>query len=178
MIVSCPQCGVKYRFERETLEGESKKVKCAKCEHVFTIQAPEVEDTLMGSKDGKSKADGDTTQVVKSDDIITANGDGTSFDGMRLSLAILSGPLAGQVFQIQKKVTLIGRAQGDIITSDPEVSRKHCHVEVRPDGVYLTDLGSTNGTFLDGKAILDARLEDKSEFVVGSTSIMLIISGD
>jgi pSer/pThr/pTyr-binding forkhead associated (FHA) protein len=33
------------------------------------------------------------------------------------------------------------------------ISRRHARVELRPDGVYVTDFGSTNGTFLEGRRL-------------------------
>lgn len=178
MIISCPACGVKYRVDQETLVGSQKKIKCKKCGHVFPVHSPETEETHLSSEEGGAIPEQETTKVVKTDDILPEQGPAFTESGLRFSLAILSGPLAGQVIPIQKRVTLIGRAYGDIMLQDSEVSRKHCQVEIRPEGAYLTDLGSTNGTYVDGKAISEVPLDDKSEFVVGSTSIMLIISSE
>jgi len=48
-------------------------------------------------------------------------------------------------------VTLVGRsADCQLRIASAEVSRRHCQLLLRPDGVYLEDLGSANGTFLDG----------------------------
>jgi pSer/pThr/pTyr-binding forkhead associated (FHA) protein len=48
-------------------------------------------------------------------------------------------------------VTIVGRsADCQLRIASAEVSRRHCQLLLRPDGVYLEDLGSANGTFLDG----------------------------
>lgn len=48
-------------------------------------------------------------------------------------------------------VTLVGRSVDcQLRIASQEVSRRHCQLVLRPDGVYLEDLGSSNGTFLDG----------------------------
>lgn len=63
----------------------------------------------------------------------------------------------------------LGRAApADIILSDKRISRKHCEVEVRDGEVLVTDLMSTNGTFIDGQKI-DAPtiLPPDSELMVG-----------
>uniref|UniRef100_A0A7C2NWJ8 FHA domain-containing protein n=1 Tax=Schlesneria paludicola TaxID=360056 RepID=A0A7C2NWJ8_9PLAN len=47
--------------------------------------------------------------------------------------------------------TVIGRSAGcQLKIASPQVSRRHCRLSLRPDGVYLEDLDSANGTFLDG----------------------------
>jgi pSer/pThr/pTyr-binding forkhead associated (FHA) protein len=49
---------------------------------------------------------------------------------------------------------IIGRSSGsDIILPDPAISRSHAKVELRADGVWVEDLGSGNGTYLDGQRV-------------------------
>jgi pSer/pThr/pTyr-binding forkhead associated (FHA) protein len=69
---------------------------------------------------------------------------------------------------------LIGRApSADIRITDPRVSRLHARLEMRDDGVYIEDLGSRNGTLVDGEAIGESRrLAAGSEIGVGSASII------
>ncbi len=67
---------------------------------------------------------------------------------------------------------VIGRSSAsDFVVDDPNVSRRH--VEIRPDGDTWTlrDLGSTNGTELNGRRVERARLEDGDEITVGTTRI-------
>jgi Protein of unknown function (DUF3662)/FHA domain len=67
---------------------------------------------------------------------------------------------------------VVGRSSAcDLVVDDPNVSRRH--VEIRPDGDGWTalDLGSTNGTELNGRRIERARLEDGDEITVGTTRI-------
>jgi pSer/pThr/pTyr-binding forkhead associated (FHA) protein len=69
---------------------------------------------------------------------------------------------------------LVGRAPGaDIRIADPRVSRLHARLEMRDDGVYVEDLGSRNGTRVDGEAIGESRrLAAGNEIGVGSASII------
>lgn len=95
-------------------------------------------------------------------------------DWERLSLACIAGPEAGRIFEIEKARVVIGRAGSDVLLNDPECSRNHAAIEVSDDKVFLVDLGSTNGTYVSDKRIAQAELENRSEFDVGSSTLMLI----
>jgi pSer/pThr/pTyr-binding forkhead associated (FHA) protein len=73
--------------------------------------------------------------------------------------------------------TVIGRDEGDIMTMDPETSRLHAMIEIMCDGtVWLSDLGSTNGTVTNGVPVTDkAQLEDRQEFSCGKSAFMLLL---
>ncbi|MFF1411118.1 FHA domain-containing protein, partial [Streptomyces sp. NPDC058289] len=78
----------------------------------------------------------------------TALGDGPQ-------LHVVAGPDAGGVHLLHPGAIRIGRsADADVPLDDPDVSRLHCTVTVLPDGrVAVADLGSTNGTTLDGAVV-------------------------
>jgi len=99
---------------------------------------------------------------------------------MKFSLAYLSGPKASTVKVLDKPQTLIGREDGDIITKDPETSRRHSLIEIHSDGtVWLTDLGSTNGTFVDGIQIFGTiQIANRQEFTCGKSTFMLLVRKD
>lgn len=95
-------------------------------------------------------------------------------DNFRISLACLAGPDSGRIFEIDRPRMTIGRANADIILSDAQCSRQHAAVEVADEQVYAVDLGSTNGTFFGEKRISRVELENRAEFDVGATTLMLI----
>ncbi|MCX5378081.1 FHA domain-containing protein [Streptomyces sp. NBC_00091] len=70
-------------------------------------------------------------------------------------LHVVAGPDAGGVHLLHTGAVRIGRsADADVPLDDPDVSRLHCAVTVMPDGrVTVADLGSTNGTTLDGAEV-------------------------
>lgn len=74
-------------------------------------------------------------------------------DGSRaLALfAVQQGPLAGAKIAIPAPVVTIGQSsQNDVVLADDSVSRNHARLEYEAGGWRVTDLGSTNGTYLNG----------------------------
>jgi sigma-B regulation protein RsbU (phosphoserine phosphatase) len=69
--------------------------------------------------------------------------------------------------------TLIGRAtESDVFLADTMLSRRHAEIEQRADGHYLLDLGSTNGTFLNGERVVgERRLRDGDLITMGDSRI-------
>ena len=69
-------------------------------------------------------------------------------------LLILEGGQAGQRFEIGDQPLILGREAGcGLVLPDGQVSRRHCSVELRFETAILTDLGSTNGTYVAGTRI-------------------------
>lgn len=96
---------------------------------------------------------------------------------VRFSLAFLTGPLASTVRVLDTPVTVIGREEGDLIINDPETSRRHARLEIHSDGTaWLSDLGSTNGTTIEGRRIEGpTQLADRQEFTCGRSTFMILI---
>ncbi len=70
-------------------------------------------------------------------------------------------------------VTVIGRgSECDITVEDTGVSRKHLELRVTKNGVIATDLGSTNGSFVEGHRITAATLLDGNTLTIGRTHIV------
>ncbi|RME82231.1 MAG: FHA domain-containing protein [Planctomycetota bacterium] len=69
---------------------------------------------------------------------------------MYIHLEVIQGPFLGKVFTFKDpKEIIIGRSsQADLTLQDERISRRHCRIEITPNGIFLHDLGSRNGTFL------------------------------
>jgi pSer/pThr/pTyr-binding forkhead associated (FHA) protein len=68
------------------------------------------------------------------------------------SLRVISGPLAGEQIEVERKLT-IGRHDADVVIDDPELSRRHLEISLDGEALIVEDLGSTNGTVVDGHVI-------------------------
>ena len=79
----------------------------------------------------------------------------------------------GQRYLLTGQVTVLGRdPDADIVVDDPGVSRRHLEIRVTPAGVVATDLGSTNGLFVEGHQVPAATLLDGNTLTIGRTRIM------
>ncbi len=69
------------------------------------------------------------------------------------------GALSGVVFELEGTTALVGRvAPAEIVIDDDSVSRKHAEIVLAGTGAVLRDLGSANGTFINGERITEAPL--------------------
>ncbi|MGI8667002.1 MAG: FtsK/SpoIIIE domain-containing protein [Jatrophihabitans sp.] len=76
--------------------------------------------------------------------------------GSVLRAHVVSGPDCGQILFLRRGSQLIGRMVGaDLQLDDPDVSRRHAELLLDPHTVWIRDLGSTNGTRLDGVTVGD-----------------------
>lgn len=79
----------------------------------------------------------------------------------------------GERWLLTEPVTIIGRgADADITVNDSGVSRRHLELRKTPDGVIASDLGSTNGLYVEGHKVDAATLVDGNQLVIGRTRIL------
>ncbi len=196
IIIECTSCHSKYQYDEDRFDRKpSKKIKCAKCQTVFEIQNPAFAAPAKPKMDGDSTMSRESTQHRKLEpkkeetteqSPLPDNARGTGKTtvaqlpvGKRLSLAIIDGPDAGSVYRIEKPRITIGRANADLTLNDTESSRQHAAIEIRDTIYLLEDLGSTNGTLMDGRRITEpTEIQDKTEFLVGGTTLMFIVTDE
>lgn len=88
-----------------------------------------------------------------------------------VSLPIID--IEGERWLLTEPVTVIGRgSDADITIADSGISRRHLELRKTPDGVIATDLGSTNGLFVEGHKVDAATLVDGNQLVIGRTRIL------
>ncbi|HEU0023089.1 MAG TPA: FHA domain-containing protein [Thermoleophilaceae bacterium] len=142
----CPECGF------ANAEGANY---CQKCGAFLTERA---------------EKDGDTTEVyqvgetgeLKPVDIEEVTGEGAT-------LVIRSGGgRSGEAFPLGGERMTIGRSpEAEVFLDDVTVSRNHALLVRRRDGLYIDDLGSLNGTYVNRRRIESHKLQNADELQVG-----------
>jgi eukaryotic-like serine/threonine-protein kinase len=95
---------------------------------------------------------------------------------MQVNLRVLAGPYKTRVFSFTQSDTfLIGRADDAhlCLRDDKFFSRNHCMLEITPPHCFLRDLGSTNGTFVNGQRVAEAFLKNGDK-IQGGESVLLV----
>jgi two-component system cell cycle response regulator len=86
---------------------------------------------------------------------------------------ILAGSNLGRMFRIEGDEVILGRATGATVRlEDDGISRNHAKVVMRGDELWIEDLGSQNGTFINGIKITTQALKDGDKIQVGATTIL------
>ena len=99
--------------------------------------------------------------------------------GRSFVLRFISGKYQGGEFPIvPEKQIIVGRSSDlDMVLVEDMVSRKHARIAMQGDQIWIEDLGSTNGTFVNGEKIKRARLKEGDRVLIG-TSILKVIAGE
>ncbi len=94
-------------------------------------------------------------------------------------LSVARGENQGMEYRLDQALTRIGRGErNDIVLNDLAVSSFHAELDVQPEGVYLRDLGSTNGTWVDGEKCLCVALAAGAKVQIGKTLLTLRCRGE
>lgn len=99
----------------------------------------------------------------------------------RACAVVLSGPHFGEVLELASGTErILGRApEADLTLRDGGVSRRHAALSAEGAGAVLRDLGSQNGTWVDGQRVRECRLVDGQRFLLGAhTTLKLVAGGD
>lgn len=87
-------------------------------------------------------------------------------------LVIASGPDSGHSFKISGPAIRIGRApDNDLVLRDPATSGHHARVERRGNQFYVVDLGSTNGTLVNGEVVMERELKNGDSITIGQNAV-------
>ncbi len=102
---------------------------------------------------------------------------GSGGDSGRGSGVVLE--INGTRHPVEPPGVVIGRgAEADLRISDPGISRRHAEIKVSGRGASVVDLGSTNGTMVDGSRVREATLRDGQRIRVGNTDVVVRLGGE
>lgn len=100
---------------------------------------------------------------------------------MRVTLRVIAGPHQGRTFTFDQHETfLIGRAENAhfCLPDDRYFSRNHCILEIAPPQIFLRDLGSTNGSYVNGQRVENIYLKNGDHIQGGETVLEVEVSAD
>ena len=157
MRASCPKCGARLDLHDEDFANQRPvQVRCWMCTSMISIDSPSTDSgppTITVAPQKKSKASimgalksQTTTLALPRDKVI--------------KISVIAGPSQGTECELSRPLITIGRLGGaaDITIDDSEVSGLHCAIEVRRDAIFLHDLRSRNGTYLNDSRVFATRL--------------------
>jgi len=204
MIIVCPACQSRYKFDESKLgERPKAKTRCAKCGATIEIENPllaamtlppgtrppqapaptppaPAPEPAPGTDTARRATTPSSTEALAGQ---TVTGKDLHKMGVlelpkdkRYSLAVIQGAGTGQIHQINKTRTIIGRTGADLNLDDAEASSQHAAVEILGENAILRDLGSTNGTFIELDRIQQHVLNNHMEFRIGSHVLMFIVT--
>ncbi len=152
-------------------------VPCPHCK--TTLQEEEIQETVTGGRvcphcqralDEPPSADAPARSADSPSPLAELPTDKT------YTLEVLDGNEPGQVFPLEKVRIIIGRRGCDVNLDDPEISRHHASIDIHGTNATLLDLGSTNGTYIQGQRVERGDLEDNAEFRVGTHQLVFLVT--
>jgi pSer/pThr/pTyr-binding forkhead associated (FHA) protein len=95
-------------------------------------------------------------------------------DGPRATIRELRSDGAGRVVELNGRPMTIGRAPDNVLVlTDSRASRHHARVDARRGSLVLTDLGSTNGSWVNGRRVESIALGQGDRLRIGTTELLV-----
>jgi FHA domain len=139
---------------------------------------------LDGDAAEVATGDAAATQAPKSDDVGALADMSTRIIGQsparaqrtaRAWLVVTAGPAKGKTFVVTQEGAIIGRLpESPVSIGDERLSREHAKIDYRTDSFWLTDLGSTNGTALNGVLLKQPHVLASGDTVELGSSVLVI----
>ncbi|HEY3242924.1 MAG TPA: FHA domain-containing protein [Phycisphaerae bacterium] len=94
------------------------------------------------------------------------------------TLVVLSDNDFGRVISIDRPQITMGRSpRADVVIADQEISRRHLMFRLNAEGLFCFDLGSTNGTFVNGRPITQQLIREGDQIRLGETVLKCTHAG-
>ena len=152
-------------------QPKDQPLRCPACGYAFTLSSSPDATTKMRAPVFMEGRPAEAPSEMEDE---SALGEMELPSSQRITLEALNGPQKGQTAEVTKTPLTLGRSFGDVGLADGKISRIHAALEVYGErAVVLRDIASTNGTFVNGKLISSARIEDGDTIRVGSMVLVL-----
>ena len=177
MLIRCPSCAHAFELAAESV-GVKATTTCPSCSRVVVLRdagvVPPGGDATMPLQVWTEM----TLPPLSPEEQATQRKGLSLPRGKRVCVAVMAGPGSGNLYPIDRPRVVIGRAGAGaaLQLDDPEVSREHAALECRDQRVFLRDLGSRNGTFVNEREVKELPLSHGSEFRLGRTRLLLMIT--
>ncbi len=165
MVTRCPGCLTPLRFKEEGFEDKV-LLQCPECLYVFLVR-PEPEAKEPAAAEAEDEA-----TLLASD--FRPEGDISEFrwNVPGAALTVIEGKSHGIHVKITRDKTIIGREKADLILKDPAVSRHHAEIVKQEGKCLIRDLGSTNGSFVNGERVEEKVLSHMDEIWIGKCRLL------
>lgn len=177
MIIHCPHC----KEEMVAELAARALVACPACEFLFAVEpggraqiptfAEEQSLPRVAARLPAQVAPAGGPDATHVGDTSDAFGTLPVPPGKTLYLEVVESvaePAPGTIFRFSKGRMILGRSDADVLLDDEKISRKHALIEaISRENIYLKDLASTNGTYLNGHRVMMKKLSAGDEITVG-----------
>jgi hypothetical protein len=175
LLTACPRCHAVLTARPGDM-GDAQFGRCDACGFVFvlaegTLSSVPLTDPRLTAARPLVPFRGQAASTSTADEI---TGESTNVDsGIRDKAVRASATLFSEAPPMRVVITqdavVIGRVKADIVIDSPDVSRRHAVIERRGTLFIVRDLGSTNGTYVNGQRVEEAPLANGDRVVVGQT---------
>ena len=168
MVTRCPGCLTPLEFEAESAYDRV-LLKCPECFYIFLVDGP--------SESASKEEPADEATVLLGE--FKPEGDISDFcwNVPGASLTVIEGENQGIHLKVRSERLTVGRENADLTLADPALSRPHFELVKKGEGYELRDLGSKNGTYLNGKRVGVAPLSHMDEIWAGKSRLLFALLG-
>jgi pSer/pThr/pTyr-binding forkhead associated (FHA) protein len=173
MLIRCPGCLTELNLKDQSFQDKA-LVQCPECQYVFLSEAKgRVGDTIPVRSADLPLED---ATILTTDYVPQVDPREFQWNVPGASITIVEGDNQGVHRKLREDKLTLGRKGADLEIEDKSISRHHCELSRRPDGWWLKDLESTNGTFVNGEKVEERKLSHLDEIRVGRTAILFAVT--